>query len=66
MSNGKGDTPRNLGPKFRENYDAINWQRTINRERLACERAPLPAATEQAQRQAAETKRPAATRAVVG
>jgi hypothetical protein len=23
MSAGKGSSPRNLGPKFRENYDAI-------------------------------------------
>jgi hypothetical protein len=23
MSAGKGDSPRNLGPKFRENYDRI-------------------------------------------
>lgn len=22
---GKGDKPRNLGKKFRENYDLINW-----------------------------------------
>ena len=26
-SNGKGSLPRNLGPKFRENYELINWGR---------------------------------------
>ena len=26
--NGKGDSPRNLSPRFRENYDAINWKKT--------------------------------------
>jgi hypothetical protein len=24
---GKGDAPRNLGKKFRDNYEAINWGR---------------------------------------
>lgn len=23
--NGKGDKPRNIGPKFKENYDSIDW-----------------------------------------
>ena len=27
---GKGDSPRNLGPKFRENYDLIDWQREVD------------------------------------
>lgn len=25
--NGKGDRPRNVGPKFKENYDSINWSK---------------------------------------
>jgi hypothetical protein len=25
MSAGKGDTPRNVGPKFRANYGRIRW-----------------------------------------
>ncbi len=25
--NGKGDSPRNLSPKFRSNYKAINWSK---------------------------------------
>ena len=24
-SNGKGDRPRNISQRFRENYDEINW-----------------------------------------
>ncbi len=24
---GKGDAPRNMGPKFRENYEEIDWHR---------------------------------------
>jgi hypothetical protein len=24
--NGKGSSPRNLGPAFRENYSSINWK----------------------------------------
>lgn len=24
---GKGDSPRNVGPKFKENYDGINWSK---------------------------------------
>lgn len=31
---GKGDTPRNLGPKFRENFDAIDWGRNCNKKRV--------------------------------
>lgn len=27
---GKGDKPRNVGPKFKENYDSINWHRNTN------------------------------------
>ena len=25
IQNGKGDSPRNLGKKFRDNYDDIDW-----------------------------------------
>jgi len=25
QSNGKGDRPRNVGAKFKENYEAIDW-----------------------------------------
>lgn len=25
VQNGKGDSPRNLGKSFRDNYDAIRW-----------------------------------------
>lgn len=28
MSAGKGDKPRNLGPKFRKNYELIDWGKT--------------------------------------
>jgi len=24
---GKGDSPRNVGPKFKENYDSIDWRK---------------------------------------
>ena len=24
-TNGKGDKPRNIGKKFKDNYDAIDW-----------------------------------------
>jgi len=27
-SAGKGSAPRNMGPKFRENFEAINWKPT--------------------------------------
>lgn len=29
---GKGDDPRNLGPKFRENYDSIDWRKLRSSE----------------------------------
>lgn len=39
-TNGKGSSPRNLGPKFRENYDRIfrtvtsaDWKREVKRAR---------------------------------
>jgi hypothetical protein len=25
IQNGKGDAPRNISPRFRENYDKIQW-----------------------------------------
>jgi hypothetical protein len=25
-SNGKGDSPRNVSPKFKKNYEQINWK----------------------------------------
>jgi hypothetical protein len=25
--NGKGDKPRNIGPKFKENFDGIDWRK---------------------------------------
>ena len=29
-SNGKGDKPRNISKKFKDNYDSINW---VNRKK---------------------------------
>jgi len=40
MSAGKGDSPRNLGPKFRENYDRIFGK--AKGERLKAKGNPAP------------------------
>lgn len=31
---GKGDRPRNLSEKFRDNYDKINWSKKNDSEKI--------------------------------
>lgn len=35
--NGKGSSPRNLGPRFRKNFDNINWRVPTEGQRIARE-----------------------------
>lgn len=30
---GKGDRARNVGPKFKKNYDKINWHRNSDKKK---------------------------------
>jgi hypothetical protein len=41
MSAGKGSAPRNLGPKFRENYDQIFPQGRRGAEEKVSKRIPM-------------------------
>lgn len=43
MSNGKGSAPRNLGPKFRANYDAI-FRKPIGHKKHKKRKSPLTVA----------------------
>jgi hypothetical protein len=39
IQNGKGDAPRNISKKFRDNYDLINWgNKKENKKKLCTQR----------------------------
>lgn len=39
---GKGDKPRNVGPKFKENYDTIDWRKKQSSEKWCEEKGVDP------------------------